>query len=241
MALQRGLDTMSDDEMVAEGQSSLAAASDDFPQPSEENPEEDEPRTLEFAGPAEFAPPPSEYRPTSYMQTEYGPLDYAPSNLPPAGEAITGDVHQELVTCPECNWVQSITPNRRDAYDFCRSCDYPLFWRPSSLLRDEALNGGDQSLRRLPGTVGRTSVASVPCPHCEELNTLMATTCVRCGLPMYPVEEPPPPPPLIAPLPPPIAEDRDKRIPWWVWMILTFVIFAGIVVGILTWTGVIVF
>ena len=112
----------------------------------------------------------------------------------------------EFITCPECGTTASVTLNRRDSVDFCRTCDYPLFWTPSKIIRDPS-DSSDESLRRLPGTVGRATVASLACPFCYEPNALSAQTCVRCGKPMHPVAEigaapvyvPPPAPELPAP------------------------------------------
>ncbi len=92
----------------------------------------------------------------------------------------------EFITCPECGTTASVTLNRRDSVDFCRNCDYPLFWTPSKIIRDPA-DSSDESLRRLPGTVGRATIASLACPFCYEPNALSAQTCVRCGKPMHPV------------------------------------------------------
>ena len=104
---------------------------------------------------------------------------------------------------------------RRESDDFCRQCDYPLFWTPSKIVLDSGSTTGD-SLRRLPGTSGRVMVASVPCPHCAEGNLLTAVLCARCGGDMNPpvpapvVAAPPPPPPAPAPEP-------KQPVPWWVW------------------------
>ena len=103
----------------------------------------------------------------------------------------------EFITCPECGTTASVTLNRRDSVDFCRTCDYPLFWTPSQIVRDPS-DSSDESLRRLPGTVGRATVASLACPFCYEPNALSAQTCVRCGKPMHPVAETAPAPVYVA-------------------------------------------
>ena len=130
----------------------------------------------------------------------------------------------EIVVCPECGAAATAALNRRDAKDFCANCDYPLFWTPSDVIMDRG-DGSDESLRRLPGTVGRATIASLPCPACAEPNAVSALTCVRCGASLHPVEAPPPPPepePVYVP-PPPLPEPvvyEDHRTPWRVWAFL---------------------
>ncbi|MEO6885186.1 MAG: hypothetical protein ABI232_02715 [Jatrophihabitantaceae bacterium] len=128
----------------------------------------------------------------------------------------------ETLTCPECGTSASVTVNRREATDFCRTCDYPLFWTPSRVYYDNLARSADETLRRLPGTVGRATVASLPCPHCAEPNALTAQICVRCGLSMYPVQElAPEPEPVYAPPPPPaVYVEPDRGVAWWVWALL---------------------
>jgi hypothetical protein len=130
----------------------------------------------------------------------------------------------DQVTCPECGTVALVNLTRREAEDFCRNCDYPLFWTPSKILLDRA-GLSDDSLRRLPGTVGRVTVASFPCPHCAEPNQLTAIDCVRCGRPLRPVHfEPPPPMPVYVP-PPPLEPEPVKRgVPWWVWFAILLMV-----------------
>ncbi len=144
---------------------------------------------------------------------------------------------RELVTCPECGATQQVQVSRRDAADFCERCDFPLFWVPQRVTRDRADGGATESLRRLPGTVGRTTLASVPCPHCAEPNTVRAVVCVRCELPMRPLAPPPPPPPVQpAPAaPPPVVIEPDRGTPWWVWLIVgVFAVTVVLVVLVLT-------
>ena len=144
---------------------------------------------------------------------------------------------RESVTCPECGAPAVVTVNRRQAEDFCRHCDYPLFWTPSLVVLDAGGLGQD-SLRRLPGTTGRAMTASVPCPHCAEPNPLSAVNCVRCGLSMHVQAPPPPPEPVYAPPPPPPAPaPPEKHVPWWVWLLVGLLVAAAITVGILVGTG----
>lgn len=114
------------------------------------------------------------------------------------------------VTCPSCGTVSHFDQMRRDAQEFCRRCDYPLFWVRSSEAPVGEGSEGDVGLRRLPGAGGRQVVASLGCPACNEPNLYAATVCIRCGADMHPapampvVAAPPPPPP--APPPPPEPE-----------------------------------
>lgn len=149
----------------------------------------------------------------------------APAAPPPAAT--------ETVTCPECGAVATVTLNRRESHDFCRNCDYPLFWTPSKVFIDRA-GAGDDSLRRLPGTVGRATVASITCPHCAEPNAVAAVVCIRCGRSLQP-EAPPPPPPPPPPqpvyVPPPPVQAPPERDLHWLWFIAAFVVvLTGILV-----------
>jgi len=162
--------------------------------------------------------------------------DAVPADVVPA--AVTSSP-PELVTCPECGATQQVQLNRRAASDFCSQCDFPLFWTPSRVERERAAASNGESLRRLPGTVGRSTLASAACPHCAELNVVSAAVCIRCGLSMHPVEAPPPPPPPPAPLPPPPVVEvvPERGIPWWVWALLGLGIAALITLVVLILTG----
>jgi hypothetical protein len=60
---------------------------------------------------------------------------------------------------------------RREADEFCRVCDYPLFWaRSTEFAAVGAVEGNGESLRRLPGTAGRQEPVSFACPECTEPN-----------------------------------------------------------------------
>ena len=146
-------------------------------------------------------------------------------------------VMRERVTCPECGATQEISLNRRDAADFCHSCDYPLFWAPALALRDSDGLLDGEGLRRLPGTAGRSTLAFATCPHCAELNPIMREECVRCGQPMHPVAPPPPPPPpvYVPPPPPPVVVEPEEA-PWWAWALLGFTLVAIVVFIILLLT-----
>jgi hypothetical protein len=136
---------------------------------------------------------------------------------------VGSETTTELITCPECGTVAMVTLNRRQSDDFCRNCDYPLFWVPSKIRLGLAGDGGDASLRRLPGTVGRATIASLACPHCSEPNSLTAELCVRCGLSLHPVEAPPPLPVVYVPPPPPPEPEPvepDTGWAWWAWLLI---------------------
>jgi ssDNA-binding Zn-finger/Zn-ribbon topoisomerase 1 len=152
----------------------------------------------------------------------------APSTTPPAPEPSApapGVSRQEQVTCPECGTPAPVTLTRRESADFCRRCDFPLFWTPTTIQLGETA-AAEESRRRLPGTGGRVTVASAACPHCNEANSLSATVCGRCGLPMV-VEErvaevaPPPPPPAVP----------ERRSLWWLWVLLALLGLSGAVVA----------
>ena len=124
----------------------------------------------------------------------------------------------ETITCPECGEIASVEPGRRRSEDFCRRCDFPLFWARSAVVVPFGEETG-ASLRRLPGTVGRAATAALACPHCGEPNGPAALICVRCGGDMHPVA--PPPPVVLAP-PPPAPEPEPEPItpfPWW-WVLV---------------------
>jgi hypothetical protein len=132
----------------------------------------------------------------------------------------------EVITCPECGTIAEVQLNRRQAEDFCRTCDYPLFWVPSEVVLGDGSQSAEQALRRLPGTAGRAAAVARPCPHCAEPNVVSAVTCIRCGRPM--VLPPPPPPVVVAPPPPPPppAEPEPEPEPrslWWLWAALAVI------------------
>ncbi|HZC72271.1 MAG TPA: hypothetical protein VE442_16370 [Jatrophihabitans sp.] len=144
----------------------------------------------------------------------------APAALPPpAVGTIVPSASNEHVTCPECGTVATVSLARRDAADFCHSCDYPLFWTPSAVLLDRS-GLGDASLRRLPGTVGRVAIASVTCPYCNEPNAVAAVDCVRCDQPLHPVRFELPPEPVYVPPPEPAPEPEPQRNLWWLWVLI---------------------
>lgn len=140
------------------------------------------------------------------------------------------------VTCPSCGTVSHFEELGRDGDAFCRTCDFPLFWARAPRLDGGLADSGDEGLRRLPGTGGRLTLATVSCPVCTEPNNLSATICVRCGADIYtppapPVEEPAPP----APEPEPVAEVARRRVIW-PWVALLVLLIAGVVALVLILT-----
>ncbi|SDC59860.1 hypothetical protein SAMN05216410_1990 [Sanguibacter gelidistatuariae] len=125
------------------------------------------------------------------------------------------------VTCPECGTPSDIMNGRRDASDFCPSCDFPLFWSSTAIAVRGADDDSGDALRRLPGTSGKGVSYSVPCPTCGELNLPTAWVCLRCAGSMTP-----PPPPVLAPVPQPVPApppptpvvplEEAPRFRWWV-------------------------
>jgi hypothetical protein len=191
------------------------------------------PASYPAAAPEPPAAPTPNVEPVSHQWAAPQPVSVAQGVQPaPAPAPDT-----ELVSCPECGTKSTVTLNRRQADDFCRNCDFPLFWTPSVVVLDR---GGlsEASLRRMPGTEGLARTASVPCPHCSEPNTVTAQVCVRCGLSMHVAAPPPPPEPVyVAPPPPPPDAPPPKKTPWWVWLLLGVFCAAVITVVVLFATG----
>lgn len=143
------------------------------------------------------------------------------------------------ITCPGCGTVTEVDDVRRHASEFCRTCDYPLFWaREAQLAVGDARVSEGEGLRRLPGTAGRIAVAHLTCWSCTEPNLSSATHCVRCEVDLSgppPVEAPfvplPPPPPP-APIEDQVPNDADAVN--WPWLVaIAFVIGLIILLGVL--------
>ncbi|HEY2297240.1 MAG TPA: hypothetical protein VGH43_05900 [Jatrophihabitans sp.] len=160
----------------------------------------------------------------------------SPATVPSTTAGVMPPPATEVITCPECGTVAKVTLNRRESVDFCRNCDYPLFWTPSKIVRGPSMST-DESLRRLPGQAGRVTIASLPCPFCYEPNALSAQTCIRCGKPMHPVEEAPPAPVYVAPPPAPVVVEEPSKVAWWVWALLALGAAALITLIVLIGTG----
>lgn len=167
------------------------------------------------------------------------PIRVVPEAQPAASTvALLPPPQTEQVSCPECGRVATVTLTRRESVDFCANCDYPLFWTPSKILVDRS-GLSDDSLRRLPGTVGRVAIASFPCPHCAEPNQVSAVDCIRCGRPLHPVHFVPPAPVYVAPPPPePEPEPEPRGVPWWVWVLIATTVAVAVVLIVLAANGV---
>jgi hypothetical protein len=157
-----------------------------------------------------------------------------PSNpaVPSARVSSAAQHHPVAITCPECSASAMVELTRRDALDFCARCDFPLFWARDQVVVSDPMDSNDDALRRLPGTLGRVVIASLPCPHCNEPNLPTATLCVRCGLTLKASAPPSPPRPRPVPLPePPLEPLEDEPDHWWIWLLvlLTLLLVAGIV------------
>ncbi|CAN5613781.1 hypothetical protein BH11ACT8_BH11ACT8_21060 [soil metagenome] len=153
------------------------------------------------------------------------------ASTPPPGAP---EEKRDVVACPACHTSREVAVNRRHSTDFCPEpgCDYPLFWTPSVI----AIGPGDaeaDSLRRRPGTDGRVTVASRPCPHCDEANLLDALVCLRCGLSMTLMAPPPVPEPVYVPAPAPVEPEPERRTPFWVWVVLFLTTLLAI--GLIVW------
>ena len=144
------------------------------------------------------------------------------------GDALPGV--REPVVCPQCGTPGMVSANRRDASDFCAECDFPLFWTPTAVIRGGGEETGD-ALRRLPGTAGRVTVASRPCPTCAEANIVTAEHCVRCGGPMVlPPPAAPAPEPVPAPAPLPEPEPEPEPVGWhWPALVVAFATLVALV------------
>lgn len=94
------------------------------------------------------------------------------------------DLDTMPVECPSCGRISRIDPTARSRDEFCRSCDYPLFWAVDT-PREATLELGE-GRRRLPGMTGLRTVGSLRCPSCTEPNPASAERCVRCGSELNP-------------------------------------------------------
>ncbi|MGY6502400.1 MAG: hypothetical protein ACXIVQ_16060 [Acidimicrobiales bacterium] len=122
------------------------------------------------------------------------------------------------LTCPSCGTISHFDSVRRSAEEFCRRCDYPLFWVRSGESAPDADAEGDVGLRRLPGAGGHQVVASLGCPQCNEPNLSSASLCIRCGADLRPAPAAPAPVPTVVPVPvapPPPPPPEPELGPQW--------------------------
>jgi hypothetical protein len=132
------------------------------------------------------------------------------------------------VTCPECGTVARVTVNRRESHDFCVNCDFPLFWTPSQVVRDDSDAAAHAALKRLPGTAGRQTIGSMACPVCNEANPINGVTCLRCHADLHPAAPAPKPEP-VAPPPPVAAPAKPSIWPWVAVGVLTLALVIAVV------------
>ena len=138
----------------------------------------------------------------------------------------------DVVSCPECGQLATVNMARRSADDFCRNCDFPLFWAKGTVITPDGEESG-ASLRRLPGTVGRAATAALLCPHCGEPNSPVAQICIRCALSLHPVEIPEPEPVVVIPEPEPAPEPPPEPVFEWWWLALIGICIAILVIMII--------
>jgi uncharacterized paraquat-inducible protein A len=136
------------------------------------------------------------------------------------------------VICPECGTLAELPAIRRAADEFCKHCDYPLFWTPSAVPLTTPGGNSAATLRRLPGAGGRQRIGSKDCPACGELNPLGATVCLRCSAEL----DPKPAEPVVVqvydePAPEPVVEPQ-RDTPWWWWLVLAAVLAAAVTTAI---------
>lgn len=138
----------------------------------------------------------------------------------PAAPDQTAVPVEVTIACPECGTPSAVALSRRDADNFCPTCDYPMFWARPQDRTDGPQGGVDDALRRSPGASGASLLTTVACPACRELNLSTARTCVRCHADMVP---PLPPEPVPAPAPEPVVvvqpvvhvPEPAEPFPWW--------------------------
>ena len=137
---------------------------------------------------------------------------------PEAAAAAVGTLllptHREDAVCPSCGAAAAVDYTRRDADDFCRACDFPLFWSRDRVVALSSGGPDEAGLRRLPGTAGRAALASLLCPSCAEPNPATGVTCLRCGADLHPKAVVPI---VVAPEPEPelVVEPDEPGRSWW--------------------------
>ena len=94
--------------------------------------------------------------------------------------------------CPRClELVRLERPIRYSADEFCKDCDYPLFWTEQAtelMARPVAAPAATVQVVEQPPGVEKTEVA---CPRCEHPNAASAGYCASCGAAMVPRERNP--------------------------------------------------
>jgi hypothetical protein len=169
-------------------------------------------------------PSPQQFSSAEPYRSAPQPFSSQGSDLPLLLGPNVGARPADLVTCPECGEMATVDAARRKSEDFCRKCDFPLFWARTTVILPSGEETG-ASLRRLPGTVGRAATAALLCPHCGEPNSPAAENCIRCTLSLHPVELPPEPVYIPAPEPErvPVVIGREYPL-WWILLVTATVL-----------------
>lgn len=131
--------------------------------------------------------------------------------------------------CPSCGTVSWFEEIRRGADEFCRECDYPLFWARGNEPTRSAYSDEDPEVRRLPGTA-RVAVVTQECWSCRKPNPQTATVCVHCGSDLSGPPAPAPAPPpvtVVVEAPPPPPPPPAPSI--WPWVVLAVLFVLGLV------------
>ena len=144
------------------------------------------------------------------------------------------------IACPSCGAPAKLLQLRPVADQFCRECDYPLFWTRSTEFAEstpEESNG--EGIRRLPGIAGLQDQASMSCPNkdCKEPNPVAEEFCVRCGTQLHPVTsvviEALPESSFPRPLPPPPPPPEPVKPSPWPMVVLAVAIAISILIIVL--------
>jgi hypothetical protein len=151
----------------------------------------------------------------------------ADSSRPFDSQSSEGQGYDIRVECPGCGTIWEGNDIRPHAEWFCGTCDYPLFWAlPGG--GHNALEG-DGALSRLPGTDGRSTLASLACPACGERNPPVPTAnCLRCGAPLTPAAPALAPPTELVAAAVPTVPVKQRRI--WPWVLATGALALALVV-----------
>lgn len=148
------------------------------------------------------------------------------------------------IVCPGCGATADMPKLARSSDEFCRSCDFPLFWADGNVRPPDDDEPLGMVIRRQPGAGGRQLVAIETCPECQELNRPTAVYCQRCGAEMHPVPppvqpthfEPPVAPPAPTPAPAlPAAATRAPPAPasWWrAWLVVALLLAILVTVAV---------
>lgn len=144
------------------------------------------------------------------------------------------------IVCPDCS-TETFIDDRSGPLDgtpeeFCRICDYPLFWVSHLALTAAGPGVVDppqpSPLRRYPGTEGIESTTAVTCPVCRELNSPERRLCWRCRSELRPI-------PHVPVEPVPVSAPEESYVPpverYWdvpAWILITLGVILAILIVI---------